>query len=132
MAATYTDADRNAMADAEAARITHLSMHTGNPGTTGANEASGGSPAYARKPVTFNAAGSAGPLGSSTQPATVGVAWSNEVTFDLNTGNYTHAGGWSALTGGSFRVGNALGAAQNLSAQGTVKVSVSVGPVTGA
>ena len=39
MAATWTDAELNAMADAEAARITHLSLHTGNPGTTGANEA---------------------------------------------------------------------------------------------
>lgn len=36
--------------------ITNASLHSGFPGATGANEVSGGSPAYARKGVTFGAA----------------------------------------------------------------------------
>ena len=35
--------------------FTHASLHTGFPGTTGANEVTGGSPAYARKAITINA-----------------------------------------------------------------------------
>jgi hypothetical protein len=132
MAATYTDAERNFIADQEAGRISHLSAHTGNPGTTGANEATGGSPAYARKAVTFNPAGSNGPLGGTLQPGTVGIAWSSEVTFDLAANTYTHAGGWSAATGGTFRGGNAMAGSQVLAAQGQLKVSIGVGQVSGA
>ena len=38
--------------------IDEVSLHNGAPGETGTNEISGGSPAYARKAVTFNAASS--------------------------------------------------------------------------
>jgi hypothetical protein len=131
MAATFPDAELNYLADQEAARWAYGSIHTASPGTTGANEATGGSPAYARKALTFNAAGAAGPLGSGTQPATVGVAWSNEVTFDAPSGTYSHMGGWSASTAGTFRGGNTLAASQTLSSQGTVKVSFKIGPVAG-
>lgn len=129
MPALFTDAELNAIADAEAARITYLSLHTASPGTTGANEAAGGS--YARQPVTFNAAGAVGPLGAGSQPATVGKAWSSEVTFTANAATYTHMGAWSALAG-TFRGGNALDASQTLSSAGQVKVSIAVGPVAGA
>lgn len=47
-------ATANAMLDA--LTITHASLHTDFPGTTGANEVTGGAPAYARKAVTINAA----------------------------------------------------------------------------
>jgi hypothetical protein len=127
---TWTDAEKNAIADAEAARITHISLHTADPGTTGASEATGGS--YARQAVTFNAAGAVGPLGGTLQPATVGKAWSTEVTFSVNAATYSHMGGWNALTTGTFRGGNALAASQVLGSAGQVKVSVAVGPVTGA
>ena len=132
MAALFTNAELNAMADAEAARMGYASLHTANPDTDGSDEATGGSPAYARKALTFNAAGAAGPLGSTPQPATVGVAWSDEVTFDAPAGTYTHAGTWTAATAGTFRGGNALASSQTLSSQGQVKVSVKVGPFTGA
>ena len=33
-----------------------ISVHTGSPGTTGASEATGGAPAYARKATTWGAA----------------------------------------------------------------------------
>ena len=132
MATLIPDAERNYLADQEAARITHLSLHTATPGTTGASEATGGSPAYARKAVTFNAAGAAGPLGSGLQPATVGVAWSSEVTFDVAAGTYTHWGAWSASTSGTYRLGNTLSASQSPSGQAQIKHSIGVGSVSGA
>lgn len=132
MPAIFTDLELNTLADTEAARIGFLSLHTASPGTTCANEATGGTPAYARLAVTFNAAGAVGPLGGTLQPATVGKAWSSEVTFDAPTGTYTHAGGGTAVVAGTFRGGNALAVSQTLASQGQVKVSICVGPVAGA
>ena len=132
MATLITDAERNADADAAAARISALSLHTASPALTGANEATGGSPAYARKAVTFNAAGAVGPLGATLQPATVGVAWSSEVTFDVPAGTFTHWGAWSATSGGTYRRGNTLSATQSPSGQSQIKLSIGVGPYAGA
>ena len=132
MATLVIDADRNALADSEAARISFLSLHTATPGITGAAEATGGTPAYARKPPTFNAAGAIGPLGGTLQPATVGVAWSSEVIFDVAAGSYTHWGSWSLVTAGVFRIGNVLSATQSPGSQGQIKLSIGVGPVAGA
>lgn len=131
MATLLPDLEANAAADAMAARIGFLSLHTASPGKTGASEATGGSPAYARKSVTFNAAGAVGPLGATAQPATVGVAWSSQVTFDVPAGSYTHWGAQSAATGGTYRMGNTLAAAQTLSAQGQIQHSIAVGPYSG-
>ena len=132
MATLIPDAERNYLADQAAARISHLSLHTAPPALTGANEATGGAPAYARKPVTFNAAGAVGPLGATLQPATVGVAWSTEVTFDVPAGTFTHWGAWSALTAGTYRQGNTLSATQTPTGQAQIKHSIGVGPVSGA
>jgi hypothetical protein len=132
MALSMTDAERNYLADQQAGRISYLSLHTATPGTTGASEATGGSPAYARKSVTFNSAGAAGPLGSGTQPATVGVAWSSQVTFDVPAGTYTHWGAWTASTSGTYRIGNTLSSSQSPSGQGQIQHSIGVGPVSGA
>lgn len=136
-ATLMTDAARNAATDAVAALITHLSLHTATPGITGAAEATGGTPAYARKAVTFNASGAQGPLGLTLQPATVGKAWSNELTFDLPAGTYSYWGSWSAVTAGTFRVGNTVDVAgtptpQVLASQGQVKHSVGIGATSGA
>lgn len=49
-----TTAVKNAMLDA--VTVTQMSLHSADPGVTGANEISGGSPAYARKAVTLAAA----------------------------------------------------------------------------
>jgi len=54
---TYSAAAKNAMLDA--LTITAVSLHNADPGATGANELTGGSPAYARQTPTFNAASSA-------------------------------------------------------------------------
>lgn len=67
---------------------TYLSMHTADPGTTGANEATGGG--YVRKATGWVAG------------ATDGVATGSQVTFDLAAGTYTHVGFQSAATAGTF------------------------------
>lgn len=109
-------AELNVIADAEKARLLYVSLHTATPGTTGANEASGGAPAYARKALVWGASSG-------------GVATATEVTFDVPAGTYTHFGVWDAVTAGNFRGGNALQTSQVVSSQGQVKVTVSL-PVT--
>ena len=81
---------KNAMLDNLATLIGFVSLHTADPGGTGANEATGGSPAYARKAITWNSA-SAGNLDSSNQPV-----------FDVPAGTYTHVGFNSLVTAGTW------------------------------
>lgn len=47
---------QNSAADGLAAVVGFLSLHIGDPSTTGANELTGGAPAYARKAVAWSAA----------------------------------------------------------------------------
>ncbi|OZC62373.1 hypothetical protein CH267_02210 [Rhodococcus sp. 06-621-2] len=105
-------ATKNALAAAYAAQGAWLSLHTATPGTTGASEATGGSPAYARKQTTWGTASGSTIAGS-------------EVTFDAPAGSYTHWGLWTAQTGGTFIDGGALSASVTLSAQGQVKAPIS-------
>lgn len=52
---TFATTSKNIMLDA--LTVNKLSLHSGNPGADGtANELAGGSPAYARKAATYNAA----------------------------------------------------------------------------
>lgn len=70
---------------------THASLHTGDPSTTGANEVTGGSPAYARQPITWAAA--------SGETA----ANSGALTFNVPAGTTAaYVGLWSALSAGTF------------------------------
>lgn len=81
------DTAKNLALDALGTAITHLSLHSAaNAGA----EISGGSPAYARKAITFD-------------PATGAVlSASGSVSFDVPGGaTVTHVGYWSAATGGS-------------------------------
>ena len=71
------------------ANTPYMSLHTADPGTTGANEATGGSPAYARKALTWTAGASDGSISTSA-------------VFDVPPGTYTFIGFWSAASGGSF------------------------------
>lgn len=84
-------AGRNSAADGLAAVIGFLSVHTGDPSTTGANEATGGSPPYARKAVTW-----AGPSGGQRLTGTAAVTW------DLPAGTYFWVGGFSLVTAGTW------------------------------
>lgn len=93
-------AGQNSAADGIAAVIGFLSLHTGDPSTTGANEATGGSPAYARKAVTWAAA-------ASGQRAT----GTSAVTFDVPAGTYLWVGGFSLVTAGTYYGAGPLGGA---------------------
>lgn len=124
-ATIWADAELNDRADSQAARLAYISIHTALP-TAGASEASGGSPAYARKAPTFSAAGTEGPLGPTLQPATVGVAWSAEMTFDLPAGSYTHLGAFTTITSGTFIGGAALDATFNPTGQDILTLALGV------
>lgn len=87
-----------------------ISVHKADPGTTGANEATGGSPAYARKQTTW-AGGSAD-----------GVVPGSMVAIDLPADVYTHFGVWTQATGGTFVGGGAI-TTTTLSAQGQIEVT---------
>ncbi|MBA3875581.1 MAG: hypothetical protein C0498_01370 [Anaerolinea sp.] len=85
-----TDAAKNTMLDAFAGAYGFLSLHTGYS-ATGANEVAGGSPAYARKAHTWNAA-AAGNLDNSNAPV-----------FDVPAGaTIAWAGFWTLASGGTF------------------------------
>lgn len=99
-----TTASLNLAVDAWASTVTQVSLHTGDPGPTGVNnECTGGSPAYARKSLTF-AAASGGTATASSTPV-----------FDVPAGTYTHVGYWAGAT---FR-GSRLCTSQTFTGQGT-------------
>lgn len=82
------NATKEALAAAFAGLATHASLHTGNPGTTGANEATGGG--YARKALTW------------TEGASDGSTAAAQVEFDVAAGTYTHVALWTAPTEGTL------------------------------
>jgi len=102
---------KNTMLTALAGVAAYASLHTADPSTTGASEATGGSPAYARKAITWNAAAAAN-LDNLANPV-----------FDVPAGTYTHFGLWTAATGGTFLGGGTLSASETFSAQGQYTLS---------
>jgi hypothetical protein len=105
---------RNAMLDATASvwPPDTVSLHTADPGNTGtpnAGEVSGGSPAYARKAVTW-AAASAGAKSSNAA-----------VVFDVPGGNtVSHIGYWRGAT---FLGSRSLGTSESFTGQGTYTIA---------
>lgn len=92
------NAAKAVMLDALGAVAVFTSLHTAYPGSGGSNEVSGGSPAYARKAITWNAA-SAGNLDNNANPvfdvpASTTVPW---------------LGYWSAVSAGTFYGSSPLG-----------------------
>ena len=86
------------------ADINAVSLHSADPGSTGASEVSGGSPAYARKTPTFSAAS-----GGATN-------LSASLVFDVPSGaTVAYYGLWKGAT---FFSGGAVTSA-TLSGQGT-------------
>jgi hypothetical protein len=104
----WTTATRGAAALAITALGNSISVHTGDPGTTGANEASGGS--YARVPTTW--AGS----------AVAGKVTGSDVNVNLPAGTFTHIGIWN---GGTFVGGQAI-SSFIMSSSGTRAITPSV------
>lgn len=106
-----TAVSKEAAADTIIGLGTYISLHTADPSTTGANEATGGSPAYARQQTTWSA--------DSTDD---GVRAGTQVTIDVPAGTYTHFGLWSASTAGTFVGGGSI-TSTTLGAQGQIKVT---------
>jgi hypothetical protein len=104
----YSTAAKNYMLDQLGTnKATYASLHTADPGDTGASEVTGGAPAYARKAITWNAA-AAGVLDSSVAPV-----------FDVPASTtVTHVGFWDAVTLGNWAGGAAV-TNETFGAQGT-------------
>ncbi len=101
----------NRMLDFLGTQIKTASLHSADPGTTGASELTGGSPAYARKAVTWNAA------------ATSNLDQANAPVFDIPGGaTVAHVGYWSGDTTPVF-LGSDPVTAESYAAQGTYTLS---------
>lgn len=98
--ATFSDTGANLALDASVGTGTHISLHTSDPGATGASEASGGG--YARQASGWNAA-SSGLIDNDTK-----VVWTAASGDTLGGGAVTHYGVYDSVTGGNFIVGGAL------------------------
>lgn len=86
----------------------HVSLHSADPGTTGASELSGGN--YARVAATFNAASA----GARALDANVDVTVPAGATV-------AYVGYWTALTGGTF-LGSDQVTSEAFAAEGTYRV----------
>lgn len=109
--AGLVNASKNSMLDQLGTLVGFVSLHTADPGTTGTSEVTGGSPAYARKAVTWAAAA------TSSKSSSAGV------TFDVPLATITHLGYWSALSAGTFYGSRALDSNQVFATQGTYTVA---------
>lgn len=88
---------------------TFISLHTGDPSTTGANEVAGGT--YARVATTW---------GSVTAGSVTGSA----VVVNVPAGTtITYWGLWTASTSGTFYFGGLLAAAETFGAAGTYSLT---------
>jgi hypothetical protein len=107
--AIATDTEKNSIATKYGTDVQALSLHSADPGTTGAAELGGGSPAYARKPPPWSA-------------PTSGVITS-QVVFDVPAGaTVAWVGAWSAASGGNF-LDKAQVSSQSFSSQGQYQVN---------
>jgi len=91
MAQEFTDFAKNFMLDALDTGVIYVSAHTATPGLTGANEVTGGTPAYARQLAGYNAAsgGSMALTATETLDIPSGVTVSFLDIFDAVTaGNF--------------------------------------------
>lgn len=110
--AGLTSAGKNLMLNGFSASAVYVSLHSSEPDGSGSSEISGGSPAYARKSVSW-AAASGGALTSNANivfdvPGTTTVAW---------------LGYWSAATSGTFYGSRQLSASETFTNQGTYTIA---------
>ncbi len=89
----------------------YVSLHTADPGLTGASEVTGGS--YARQLVAFDAAAS-----GATQNTAI------EDFTNMPAATVTHGGVWDALTSGNFLYGNALAASKTVNSGDTFRFPI--------
>lgn len=110
--AGIVNAGKALMLDGFAASVTYVSLHTADPSTGGTSEVTGGSPAYARKTLSW-AASSGGSKSSNAS-----------IVFDVPASTtITHLGYWSAGTGGTYYGSRALDASQTFATQGTYTIA---------
>jgi hypothetical protein len=95
--------------------VAYMSLHTADPGLTGASEVVGGS--YARKALTMSAASA----GATANTAIVEFAGMPAVTV-------THVGVWSLVSGGNFLYGK--NATANKTYGAGDKAEVAIGALT--
>lgn len=89
----------------------YTSLHTADPGETGASEVTGGS--YARQTVTLSAASGGGATSST-----------NQLDFtNMPAVTVTHVGIWDALTAGNFYWGGALTTSKTLNGGDTFRIA---------
>lgn len=111
MAAGLSVNGRNKQLAGFGSAVTYVSLHTGDPGTNGANEVTGGSPAYARKSVTWAA------------PSNGTIQSSNSQVFDVPAATtITYAGYWDAATSGNFYGSRAI-TSESFGGQGTYTIA---------
>lgn len=105
---------RNAVVNAVAQNggSDYFSLHTADPGITGASELTGGS--YARVQAGFPA-------------ATTGAATNAGATINVPAGNtVTHWGRWTAASSGTFFTGGSLPASETFGSAGTYTLTNTV------
>src|SRR5690349_17278888 len=88
----FSNASKNVALDAIGAAATWLSIHSGDPGTTGANEI----PSSTRAQTTWSPASGGSKTGTA---AAIGVPAGATAS---------HWGLWTGSTGGTFHTGNTL------------------------
>ena len=99
---------RNAAAPAIA--TTYISLHTGDPGETGANELTGGS--YARQAGAFSVAAA----GATSNTGDIDFTGMPSATL-------THVGVWDATAAGNFLWGGALTASKATNSGDTFRIA---------
>lgn len=106
-----SNTQKNAMLDTLDSKF--ISLHTGDPSTTGANEVTGGS--YARVAETLDAAS-----GGSKTNASVVMDFTG-----MPAATVTHFGVWSASSAGTFLWGGALAASKTTTSGDTFRFPTS-------
>lgn len=108
--AIQTATQKNTVATAYGTAATHAALYTTAPGASAGTEVTGGSPAYARKALTWGAAS--------------GGVITVTVTFDVPTGTtVVGAGVHTAITAGTYLDGASV-TSQAFASQGTYQLTL--------
>jgi hypothetical protein len=104
------------------ASAVYASLHTADPGTTGTSEVTGGSPAYARKAITWGT-----PAASSVAMAATLPVFNVPAATTI-----AYLGYWSQLLpGGTFYGSRALSSPETYGGQGTYSITSASESVSG-
>lgn len=109
--AIQTATEKNSLANKYAADALYCALYTTAPGGSAGTEVSGGSPAYARKSISWGSASN-------------GIITAT-VVFDVPTGTTVVGFGvHTAVTAGTYLDGASFGSSQAFSSQGTLTVNL--------